>query len=193
MACIDLRRISLTLGGNRLFEDINLSIESGEKVALVGRNGSGKSTLLKVMAGVICLDAGVISVRKGIRTAYLDQLVPRDILGTIFDIVKSGIFPSPDRESEADRKQLQQIEKTISQLGLDGGLIFNDLSAGLKRQVLLAKAIVGEPEILLLDEPTNHMDIDAITRLEETLLRFRGAVVFVTHDRMFLQKLASSP
>ncbi|MEN8614286.1 ATP-binding cassette domain-containing protein [Dehalogenimonas sp. THU2] len=188
MAYINIQDTSLSFGGLQLFEGIGLTIEQGEKVALVGRNGSGKSTLLKVIAGLIRPDSGNSAIQKDIRTAYLDQQVPGDMPGSIFEVVASGRIPD-HLENEAERHQ--QVSKIISQFSLDGEKAFNELSAGLKRQVMLAKALLAEPDILLLDEPTNHMDIDSIRRLEETLLKFRGAVVFVTHDRAFLQRIAT--
>jgi ABC transport system ATP-binding/permease protein len=192
MAFVNLQSIALAFGGTRLFEEINLTIEQGEKVALVGRNGSGKSTLLKLIAGDVQPDAGIIAVRKGLRTAYLDQMVPGEIRGTVFDVVNGSreLIQDP-LAREPGWEQRRQAEKIISQLGLDKDNVFNNLSAGLKRQVLLAKAFVAEPDILLLDEPTNHLDIDSIKRLEDLLLRYTGAVVFVTHDRIFLQRIAT--
>jgi ATP-binding cassette subfamily F protein uup len=192
MAYLNVQNVGLAFDDNLLFEEINLTIKQGEKVALVGRNGAGKSTLLKLIAGIIHPDSGAIAIQKGIRSAYLDQVVPGDMPGTVLEVV----------EGESDRTQKareiengwgfhQQAKKIISQLELDANQVFSTLSAGLKRQVLLAKALAGEPEILLLDEPTNHMDIDSIKRLEELLLRFPGALVLVTHDRVFLQRIAT--
>jgi ATP-binding cassette subfamily F protein uup len=192
MAYINLQSIALTFGGTRLFEEINLTVEQGEKIALVGRNGSGKSTLLKMIAGYIQPDSGAIAIQKGIRSAYLDQLVPGAIPGTVLEAVEAGVrWDQSVPEAEDGWEIRQQAEKVISQLGLESDWVFNSLSAGLKRQVLMAKALAGEPDILLLDEPTNHMDIDSIKRLEEMLLRFTGAVILVTHDRIFLQKIAT--
>jgi ABC transport system ATP-binding/permease protein len=192
MAFINIQNVALAFGGIPLFEEINLTIEQGEKVALVGRNGSGKSTLLKLIAGNIRPDSGVIAIQKNIRSAYLEQMVPGEMGGTVFEVVEGDLNRIQNtQETESGWEHRQQVEKIISQLGLDGNRVFNTLSAGLKRQVLLAKALAGEPDILLLDEPTNHMDIDSIKRLEEMLMRFTGAVVFVTHDRMFLQRIAT--
>ncbi|MGI2335047.1 MAG: ATP-binding cassette domain-containing protein [Dehalogenimonas sp.] len=188
MAYVNIQNTSLSFGGTPLFEAINLTVERGEKVALVGRNGSGKSTLLKLIAGLIQPHSGTIAIQKDARSTYLDQLVPGDMPGSVFEVVKSGSGQLHHiSEEELERK----IGKVISQFGLDGGRSFNDLSAGLKRQALLAKALLADPDILLLDEPTNHMDIDAIKRLEDTVLKFRGSVILVTHDREFLQKIAS--
>jgi ATP-binding cassette subfamily F protein uup len=192
MAYINIHSVVLAFGSNRLFEEITLTIEQGEKVALVGRNGAGKSTLLKLIAGIIRPDSGTVAIQKGIRAAYLDQMVPGEMPGTVLEVVTGGLDRIQDvPEIKGDRVIHQQAEKVTSQLGLDANRFFNTLSAGLKRQVLLAKALVGEPDILLLDEPTNHMDIDSIKRLEELLLRFTGALILVTHDRMFLQRIAT--
>jgi ATP-binding cassette subfamily F protein uup len=192
MAFINLQSISLAFGGTALFENINLTIEQGEKIALVGRNGSGKSTLLKLIKGNILPDSGTVAIQKGIRSAYLDQLVPGDMLGTVVEVVAGELTRTEGRQDvEKGRELHRQAEKVISQLGLEANRVFNVLSAGLKRQVLLAKAMAGEPDILLLDEPTNHMDIDSIKHLEEMLLRFKGSIVLVTHDRMFLQRIAT--
>ncbi|MEE8413332.1 MAG: ATP-binding cassette domain-containing protein [Dehalococcoidales bacterium] len=192
MAFINMQSVSLALGNTRLFEGINLTIEQGEKVALVGRNGSGKSTLLKLIAGIFRPDSGAVAIQKGIRTAYLDQMVPGEMPGNVLELVKGELSRVQDKlELERGWDLHQQAEKVISQLGLDADGVFNTLSAGMKRQVLLAKALVGEPDILLLDEPTNHTDIDSIKRLEEMLLRFTGALILVTHDRMFLQRIAT--
>jgi ATP-binding cassette subfamily F protein uup len=192
MAFINMQNIVLAFGDTPVFEDVNLTIEKGEKVALVGRNGSGKSTLLKLIAGNIRPDSGAVAIQKGIRSTYLDQMVPGELPGMVLGIMKEELNRTQDTlEIERGWDLHQQAEKVISQLGLDANWVFNNLSAGLKRQVLLAKAFAGGPDILLLDEPTNHMDIDSIQRLEKMLLRFTGAIIFVTHDRMFLQRIAS--
>jgi ATP-binding cassette subfamily F protein uup len=188
MAYINLQGISLAFGSTTLFEDIRLTVESGEKVALVGRNGSGKSTLLKLIAGILRPDTGTVAFQKGIRIDYLDQMVPGEMTGTVLEAVKGD----PKRVQAGQEKAFDQLaEKVISQLGLESGWMNNTLSAGMKRRVLIAKALSAEPDVLLLDEPTNHADIDSIKRLEEMLLKFSGALIFVTHDRMFLQRIAT--
>jgi ATP-binding cassette subfamily F protein uup len=188
MAFINLQNISLSFGSTALFEDIRLTVEPGEKVALVGRNGSGKSTLLKLIAGILRPDAGTVAIQKGIRVAYLDQMVPGEMPGTVLEAVKGDIkLVQPGMEKAFN----QRAEKVISQFGLDSNWINNTLSAGMKRKVLTAKALAAEPDVLLLDEPTNHTDIDSIKRLEEMLIKFSGALIFVTHDRMFLQRIAT--
>jgi ATP-binding cassette subfamily F protein uup len=192
MAFINLQGIALAFGGNRLFEGISLTVEQGEKVALVGRNGSGKSTLLKLIAGFIHPDSGNVAIQKGIHCSYLDQLVPDAMPGTVIEVVEGGVNRTSDAtETEGGWEFHWQAEKIISQLGIEANSEFNSLSAGLKRQVLLAKALAREPDILLLDEPTNHMDIESIKRLEDILQGFTGAIILVTHDRVFLQKIAT--
>ena len=192
MAYINIQSVSLAFSITRLFEKISLTIEQGEKVALVGRNGSGKSTLLKLIKGNIRPDSGTIAIQKGIRSAYLDQIVPGEITGTVLEVVTWELSQLQDTSDTEKAWSLhQQAETVASQLGLDASAFFNTLSAGQKRKVLLAKALIDEPDILLLDEPTNHMDIDSIKRLEEILLRFTGALIFVTHDRVFLQRIAT--
>ena len=221
MAFLSMQGISLAFTGVPIFDEINLTIERGEKVGLVGRNGSGKSTLLRLIEGIVKPDAGAVTVQKGIRSAYLSQEVPHNLPGTVFDVVASGsreyvdltardsspsaqLLPdgTPPLREELDRihdnldiegvwYKREQVNKSLSQLGVDADRAFSTLSAGLKRQVLLTRALVGEPDILLLDEPSNHMDIDSINELEQTMVRFTGALIFVTHDRMFLQKIAT--
>ena len=221
MAFINMQGISLSFTGIPLLDTVSLNIERGEKVGLVGRNGSGKSTLLRLLNGNVKPDSGLISIQKGVHSAYLSQEVPHELPGTVLDVIATGsreyiekvksisssssdLFPKdilPTYEElerihqELDLEGLwyepEQVSKNISQLGLDGTCDFNSLSTGLKRQVLLKRALVSNPDILLLDEPTNHMDIDSIKELEQMMLRFTGALIFVTHDRMFLQRIAT--
>jgi len=221
MAFISMQEISLAFNSVPLFEGVSLTVERGEKVGLVGRNGSGKSTLLRMIAGSLKPDTGAVLVQKGLHSAYLSQEVPSELPGTAFDVVASGsreyvdlitrnsspsarlqpegTLPLPEElelihhnlDMEGVWYKREQVSKSLSQLGIDAGRAFSSLSAGLKRQVLLKRALVGEPDILLLDEPTNHMDIDSIKELEQTMVRFKGALIFVTHDRMFLQRIAT--
>jgi ABC transport system ATP-binding/permease protein len=188
MAFLNLQNISLAFNGTSIFDDVRLTVEAGEKVALVGRNGSGKSTLLKLIAGMVKPDGGIVSFQKGIRVSYLDQAVPGEMPGSVSDIVKGDLNVA--RSDQATTIN-QRAEKAITRLGLDAKWVFNTLSAGTKRKVLLARALASEPDILLLDEPTNHLDIDSIKRLEELLIKFPGSLIFVTHDRMFLQNIAN--
>ena len=221
MALITFQNVHLAFGGPVIFDGINLSVEQGEKVSLTGRNGTGKSTLLKLISGSVSPDSGFVSIQKGIRVAFLSQEVPPDIAGSVFDVIAGGLQDHFDlvmqyheisnKLSEENSPALleklnrlhnsldrvngwemqQQVDKIISQFGFDADAAFNSLSAGLKRQVLLGKTLAGQPHVLLLDEPTNHMDIDSIKRLEEFLIRFTGTLVFVTHDRTFLRRIAN--
>jgi ATP-binding cassette subfamily F protein uup len=138
--------------------------------------------------GILRPDTGVIALQKGIRVAYLDQMVPGEMPGTVLDVVKGDLNRIPDGQENAFTRR---AEKVISQLGLDAHWVNNTLSAGMKRRVLMAAALASEPDVLLLDEPTNHTDIDFIKRLEDLLIKFTGALIFVTHDRMFLQRIAT--
>jgi ABC transport system ATP-binding/permease protein len=190
MFYVNLNGISLSFGGNHLFDNITLCVEQAEKIALVGRNGSGKTTLLNLIAGKTKADSGEVAIKKGARVALLDQRVPEDWPGRVAEVVAGGLAVRQAHELENEWERQELVDKMLGQLGLDGETAFNHLSAGLRRQALLARALVGEPDVLLLDEPTNHMDIDSITRLEETMLRFTGALIFVTHDRQFLQRIA---
>ena len=221
MALLRLRDVSLGFGGPPLLSQVQLQIEAGERICLVGRNGAGKSTLMKIIAGELQPDSGTLERTQNLRVTRLSQEVPQGLQGSIFDVVAGGLgdvgqllhryhdlglrlaedgdaallgeLEQVQHELEAaDGWQLQQrVETVLSRLQLDADLSFDDLSGGLKRRVLLARALVDQPDLLLLDEPTNHLDIDSITWLEEFLLGFRGALLFVTHDRMFLQRLAT--
>ena len=221
MSLVRLRDICVSFGGPLLLDHTNLVIEKGERVSLVGRNGSGKSTLLKVIADEIKPEEGTVEKNSGIRVARLEQDVPDTGDGTVFDVVASGlgqvgellrryhalIDKVAEDHSEATMSQLeqaqkqlesqngwelnQQVDAVLSKLSLDGSVVFTDLSGGMKRRVLLAKALVQEPDLLLLDEPTNHLDIDSIQWLEDFLLQFKGSLLFISHDRAFIKKLAT--
>ena len=192
MALISLQDVSIGFGGPRLMEEINLQIESGESIGLLGRNGMGKSTLLKLINGDIEPQSGTIARQQNIRVAYLSQEVPQDLSGRVADVITSGLeaVTSPlDDEHQWQRQH--QIDKVISRMELDPEAKFEILSAGMKRRVYLARGLVCEPNLLLLDEPTNHLDINAIDWLEAFLSRWGGTLLFVTHDRVFLQNLAT--
>ena len=187
MALISLENVSLALGGPRLLDGVELRVESGERVCLMGRNGEGKSTLLRLIYGAIEPDDGAILRRQGLRIALLPQDVPRERSGTVAGCVAEGLGEPIHRAMAADHR----VEALLSRMDLDAEARFEDLSSGMKRRVLLAQALVSEPDVLLLDEPTNHLDIDAIVWLETFLLRAGGTLLFVTHDRVFLERLAT--
>ncbi|MBX3443769.1 MAG: ATP-binding cassette domain-containing protein [Planctomyces sp.] len=200
-AWIQVRDLSFSYGGRELLESLSFQIEPGERIGLLGRNGAGKSTLMRLIAGELQPDNGAIDVAAGVRIARLAQEVPRDGDDSVQDVVLSGFSAasrgaSPKSTADAadhgeDWQRLQQAEQVVSRMGLDAAARFQDLSSGMKRRVLLAKALVTQPHVLLLDEPTNHLDIDSIRWLEEFLLREGLTLVFVTHDRAFLQRLAN--
>ena len=193
MALISLQDVSLGFGGPRLFDEINLQIEQGEWVGLLGRNGMGKSTLLKLVNGDISPLSGTIAHQQNLHVAYLPQEVPAGVEGKVFDIVAGGLdSPLPKADEHHWQGQLQ-VEQVISRMSLDAyvNTRFEVLSAGMKRRVMLARGLVKKPDLLLLDEPTNHLDIDSINWLEDFLKRWGGTLLFVTHDRIFLQKLTT--
>jgi ABC transport system ATP-binding/permease protein len=187
MALLSLRGVGLTFGGPKLLDGVDLMIEAGERVCLLGRNGEGKSTLLKLINGEIEPDDGAVVRQQGLRVARLPQDVPAGHGGTVAQEVAAGLRDD-DHDFGADDHRVQAV---ISRVGLDPDAKFSELSSGMKRRVLLAQAIVDDPDILLLDEPTNHLDIESIRWLEAFLLRYNGTIVFVTHDRVFLQRLAN--
>ena len=190
MAVISLQNVSLGFGGHDLLEEINLQVEKGEWIGLLGRNGMGKSTLLKVLHGELLPQSGTISRQQNLKTAYLSQEVPQGLHGSIQEIVTSGVEAAADAAEETVWQNQLKVEKMLSRMQLAPHAAFDTLSAGMKRRVLLARGLVNNPELLLLDEPTNHLDVDAIQWLEEFLTHWGGTLVFVTHDRVFLQKLA---
>ncbi|MFV1974837.1 MAG: ATP-binding cassette domain-containing protein [Candidatus Scalindua sp.] len=194
MALLSLQKVSISFGGPLLLDEVSLQIERGERVCLLGRNGEGKSTLLKLINGELRPDSGDIARQKGLCTAYLSQEIPRELNGTVLEIVHDGLKnvdrSHAKRDIDQDWKKGHQVEKVISLMQLDANAEFEVLSSGLKRRVLLARGLVCKPDILLLDEPTNHLDIASIDWLEEFLLRYEGTIFFVTHDRMFLKRIA---
>jgi len=185
MALLSMHDVKLSFGGPPLLDGVNLQIEEGERVCLLGRNGTGKSTLMKVIRGDVPVDEGKIARQQSLRVAYLTQEVPQGLEGTVSDVVEGALG------HDADWNEHQHMDRLLSQMKLDGSSLFSSLSAGMKRRVLLARGLATDPHILLLDEPTNHLDIESIGWLEDFLLRYRGTIFFVTHDRVFLQKLAT--
>ena len=221
MPLITLKNLTLSFGSPPLLDGVNFQIDENERVCLLGRNGAGKSTLLKLINGEIQADDGGVNVPPGIKVAKLSQEVPTDLDGTVNEVVADGLDKAGkllqryyhllhELTIDATEKVLKQLgdcqhqlesengweistrlENIISKLQLDGDIDFNALSGGLKRRVLLARALVNEPDLLLLDEPTNHLDIESIIWLEKFLLDWKGSLLFISHDRVFLQKLAT--
>ena len=221
MPLLRLDKVSLAFGHRPLLEEVDLELDRGERVCLVGRNGEGKSSLMRILCGEIVADDGGLWVRPATRIAYLAQEVAHDSNDSVFDVVADGLpelgrliseyhhvasaleqAHNPDaltrladlqHELEAaDGWQLEQrVETVLSRLGLDGEATFQSLSGGWRRRVMLARALVCEPDVLLLDEPTNHLDIEAITWLEDFMAEFSGALLFISHDRAFVRRLAT--
>ncbi len=189
MALVNLLDVNLSFGGPHVLKDVNFQVDPGERVCLVGRNGAGKSTLMKVITGDMKPDTGVVSRQPGAHFARLQQEVPADLRGAVYDIVAAGLRSASAHEEDWERDI--RLEKLFEQTGLDPQAEFAELSGGLKRRALLARALAGQPDLLLLDEPTNHLDLDSILWLENFLLQEKLALFFVTHDRAFLKKLAT--
>ncbi len=191
MALISMQDVSVSFGGPPVLEHVTLHLEPGERACLMGRNGEGKSTLMQVIRGDLAPDSGDILRQQGIRIGHLPQHVPSDIRGMVLDIVVAHGHDSALMDADGLWQHRQQAESVLKQLRVDADAAFEHLSGGLKRRALLARALVNNPDLLLLDEPTNHLDIDSITWLETFLLRRNATLLFVTHDRMLLRKLAT--
>jgi ATP-binding cassette subfamily F protein uup len=220
MPILTFRDVVLSLGHPPLLDGVSFAIEDGERLCLVGRNGAGKSTLLRMIAGEIVPDDGEIVRAPNLRVAQLAQEVPASQTGSIFHVVAQGLGETgalieryhalAHAVAEGDHTKLdelsrcqhdlelaggwvrnQRVEAVLSRLQLDPDLEVATLSGGLKRRVMLARALVSEPDLLLLDEPTNHLDIEAITWLEEFLLGWHGTLLFITHDRALARRLAT--
>ena len=187
MALLSLRDVILSFGGPRILDRVGLQVERGDRLCLLGRNGEGKSTLLRLIEGEIEADEGELVRHQGLTVARLAQDVPGGQAGTVADHVGAGLGESHGPRAGEDHR----VEAILSRMVLEGAAAFEALSSGMKRRVLLAGALVGDPDILLLDEPTNHLDIDSIRWLEDFLLRYGGTLIFVTHDRVLLERLAT--
>lgn len=220
MALINLRNVKLGFGDPMLLDGIDLRIERGERICLVGRNGAGKTTLMRLLSGELMPDGGEITRSPGLKAAILSQEVPKDLRGTVFDIITGGLGDTHgllaeyhaalsaldgggeramaelerihhELDAKGSWQAAQRVEAVVSRLKLPDKAEFSELSGGYKRRVLLGRALVAEPDILLLDEPTNHLDMESISWLEDFMLGYRGTLLFVTHDRMLMQKAAA--
>jgi len=221
MALLSFQDVSVAFGGLPLLDRVHLQVEKGERICLLGRNGEGKTTILRLINGEIEPDGGVISVNKGMKVAGLSQELQPDLKGSVYDVVADGLgrigtlleeyqqlTRSLDRgadkaaikkiemlQEELEKAQgwqiRQHVDMVLTRLSLHPDVRFETLSVGFRRRVLLARALVAKPDILLLDEPTNHLDLPSINWMEEFLQKYRGTIIFVTHDRIFLQKLAT--
>ncbi|MEY2821647.1 MAG: hypothetical protein RL105_1219 [Verrucomicrobiota bacterium] len=188
MALLSLLDVYVGFGGPPVLDRLNLQIEAGERVCLLGRNGAGKTTLMRVAAGETPPDSGTVTVPDGVRLARLTQEIPESLPGTVREIVAGGLS---DADPAEDWEKDIRVDDLVSRLGLPEDRAFDDLSGGLKRRCLLARALACDPGLLLLDEPTNHMDLDSILWMEEFLLERRTPLLFVTHDRAFLRRMAN--
>jgi len=211
MAVLSLSNAHLAYGHVALLDGAALSLEAGERVGLIGRNGTGKSSLLKVIAGLEKLDDGLLQQTQELRIRYVPQEPEFDSAGTVFDAVGEGVaearvvrdaYEAHAEGADLDALQTriealdawnweQRVETTLSHLHLDGTRTIAELSGGTKKRVALARALVAVPDVLLLDEPTNHLDLDSIAWLEELLVGFKGSVMVITHDRAFLDAVAT--
>ena len=213
---ISFKNVNLNLGNTVLLDQVNFTLEPGERLCLVGRNGTGKSTLMKVLTGEVAIDSGELVRSQGLRITELPQDVPAGIEGSVFEVVADGLgkagrlvaqyhhllIHEPENMDKLGKVQTalealdgwtidSKVQAMCERLQLPPDTEFSGLSGGLKRRALLARALVAEPDILLLDEPTNHLDIDSITWLEEFLASWPGTLLFITHDRAFLRRLAT--
>ncbi len=182
---LTIKGAKLSFGENALFTDVDLYINRGDKISLVGRNGSGKSTLLKVIAQEIEPDAGEIFVQPGVKVSYMPQDPDFSGFETLRDVVLSGL-------PENERSQEFKADMLIAQFDIREGQKPEESSGGERKKAALAKALIGEPDILLLDEPTNHLDMPTIEKLEKLIADFRGAVILISHDRMFLSNTSQT-
>ncbi len=216
MPVISLKNVCLNIGAQALLDKVQLSVDAGERLCILGRNGEGKSTLLRVINGQQTVESGEVQISDGVSLAELPQDIPRDAAGSVFDVVASGLgelgrvlaeYHALLEQGSEDLDRLGRLQHridagdgwnldarvsaTVTRLDLPANAMFGDLSGGLKRRVLLARALVREPDVLLLDEPTNHLDVESIRWLEEFLLGWTGTLLFITHDRAFLRRLAT--
>jgi len=214
MPLVTLDNISLRFSEKVILDEINATIHKGDKIGLIGRNGEGKSTFLKLLAGIVIADDGDLKIKNSTRISYLEQQPPEDNSNTLFNIVAHGLGDKgkliskyhdalkDGNISESSRLQekiesqdlwpyLHKIDTILNRFKLSADNTLSTLSGGWKRRVMLAKAIIQEPDILLLDEPTNHMDITAILDLEKMLKDFHGTLILISHDRSFVKGIVN--
>ncbi len=209
MALITLIDAQLAFGHVALLDHTDFALETGERVGIIGRNGAGKSSMLKILAGFEKVDDGTLQLQNNLRMAYVSQEPDLDQNATIFAAVQAGIAPvialmdeymTGLGDLDALQSQIeavdgwnweQRVTETLQRLHLDGDAIIGTLSGGNKKRVALAQGLVSQPDVLLLDEPTNHLDLDSIEWLEDLLIAFKGSVITITHDRSFLNRVAT--
>jgi ATP-binding cassette subfamily F protein uup len=187
MSLVVLEDLTIGYRGPPLLDAVHCRIEVGQRIGLLGRNGAGKTTLMRLIVGDEQPDAGAVIIEPNTKVSLLQQIVPRDTTGSVAEIIATGVTDASLEDWECD----YQVDQIAARMNLDLDQSFEDMSSGMKRRVLLARAIVSNPDLLLLDEPTNHLDIDAINWLEQFLSVWEGAILFVTHDRTFLKNLAT--
>jgi ATP-binding cassette subfamily F protein uup len=211
MAVLSLSNAHLAFGHVALLDNAAFSLEAGERLGLIGRNGAGKSSMLKIIAGLEKLDDGLLQMTQGVRICYVPQEPSFEPGHTVFEAVSEGVAEAravrqayEEHAEDVDLDALQtriealdawnweqRVDTTLAQLHLDGTREISQLSGGMKKRVALAQALVAVPDVLLLDEPTNHLDLDSIAWLEELLRGFKGSVMLITHDRAFLDAVAT--
>ena len=191
MSLVSIENVSIGFRGPLLLDSVSCQIEPGQRIGLLGRNGVGKTTLMKMLIGLQSPDSGEIKISPGTNIQILSQDVPHDLNSDVVSVVLDGLPEEVDGIEQEPWQRQNAAEQILSRMELDGSARFEKMSSGIKRRVLLAKALASKPDLLLLDEPTNHLDIQAIDWLEQFLLKSRTSLLFVTHDRMFLQKLAN--
>ncbi|MCE1162709.1 MAG: ATP-binding cassette domain-containing protein [Thiomonas sp.] len=211
MAVLSVSDLSLAFGHVALLDHAAMALETGERVGLIGRNGTGKSSLLRILAGLEPPDDGLVQVQQGLRRVYVPQEATFAAGATVFDVVSEGVAEAralrdrfeqhaPDDDLDALQTRIElldgwnwetRVDQTLQRLQLDGTVRVDSLSGGMQKRVALAQALVAAPDVLLLDEPTNHLDLDAIAWLEELLTGFRGSLILITHDRAFLDDVAT--
>ena len=189
MALITINDLRIGFRGPALLDGVSCQIEPGQRIGLLGRNGAGKTTFMRILSGQAAPDHGEVLLAPGTKVSLLPQDVPRDVTGSVGEVVAQGLPPASEHELAWQAEQ--RLERVLSSMELPREARYELLSMGMKRRVLLAQALVAGPDLLLLDEPTNHLDLTAIEWLENFLARWGATLMFVTHDRMFLRKLAN--